>query len=279
MLASGCVHARNACHYCAISHASQLRCGNERYVRKLIDAYKQFGVNSFYEICDDLLGFRSLICRLKAWSIKFPHFTCYARASSANSWNIEELFGLVEPDGHLKFNIGLDSGDDMILRRGINKGSGLNENIKIVRLMKEFGIWAHFSFIFGSPGETKTSCQRTLDFIQWVFDTMGQLIANIEADIWWVNYGAPCDKIFVDYNFACHYATMAGKQITYREWQNDFFAYRDSIVVPWEVQKNWYRWFTNIDINYAEECIAKVRQGAAQNNTNFGRAYGLADRE
>ncbi len=279
VLASGCPHGRNACNYCAIYQVSQMRWADKSYYLNLVEAYKDFGINSFYETCDDLSGFGALVHNLKKYGILFDNLTCYARAFAAtySPRNIESILSLVKSSGHLKFNVGLDSGDDMILREGINKGTGIDDNVNMVKLMARTGIWGHFSFIFGSPGESRESCKRTLEFIEWIFSEMGSLVANIEADIWWVNHGAPCERIFYDYEFARTYSAKTGKYLSRYDWHRSFNVFKDSIVVPWGVQENWYRWFTNIDIEFAEECNARVRQLAKRHGANFGRAYGMSE--
>ncbi|MCH7589878.1 hypothetical protein IIB34_02435 [PVC group bacterium] len=115
----------------------------------------------------------------------------------------------------------MDSGDETILELGIDKsnpsihtGSRLEENRTAIRLIKESGAHLHFSLIFGSPGESNDSCQRSLEFMHWAIDVLGTQLDTVESDIWWVNYGAPCSQVFEEYSYAQELAIKAGKEIS-----------------------------------------------------------------
>ena len=46
------------------------------------------------------------------------------------------------------------------------KKLNLKKVIEMVKITKELGIYVHLTFMFGLPGETKDTIQRTIDFAQ-----------------------------------------------------------------------------------------------------------------
>jgi hypothetical protein len=275
MLASGCAHGRNACSYCSINEVGQLRSGNEKYLIPLVNAYRDFGINSFYDVTDDLTGFPKLIGKLKEANIQFQNLIFYGRAWSATHRPkvYEEILKLVE-GGYAKVNCGLDSGSDRILRAGLNKGHGIKENRDLVLLAKKLGFHVHCSFIFGSPGEDEKSCQETLEFIEWMLGILGRQVTRIESDIFWVWFNSPSGRIFMDYDFARKYAGMSGKGLPFAAWKREFNSYLDNIFLPWEVQLSFLKWFTKIDLDFVRACNAKVRGLAEKHGVYYGVAHG-----
>ena len=167
----------------------------------------------------------------------------------------------------LLINCGMDSGDEEILQRGISKsqssGSRLKENRKAIKNIKAAGKKAHlhFSLIFGSPGETRASCERSLDFLKFAIAELGptEQLDVVEADIWWLNFGAPCATIFENYEEALRLAESVGKTISPTDWYEYFGRYADELSVPWEAEKAWYRFFTYITVEQAQKYNEQVR--------------------
>lgn len=279
MLASGCPHGRDACSYCAINQIGWLRWGKEGYFLPLIDAYENFGINAFYNVTDDFTGFPELIERLRKAGVKFPNLTFYGRAwSAAHKPEIfEEILRLVG-GGFAEVNCGLDSGSDRVLRQGLNKGHGIEENKKFVLLAKELGLQVHCSFIFGSPGEDEQSCRDTLQFIEWMLDILGQQVARIESDVFWVWHGSPSGKIFDSFDFARDYAALAGKDLPFDVWKREFNVYFDAIVLPWEMQLSFLRWFTRIDLEFVQMCNAETRRLAEKCGVKYGISHGANEK-
>ncbi|MFA5872038.1 MAG: B12-binding domain-containing radical SAM protein [Parcubacteria group bacterium] len=275
MLASGCAHGRNACSYCSINEVGQMRWGDADYFLSLIEAYKNFGISTYYNVTDDFTGFPQLIDKLYTAGVKFPNLIFYGRARSAmhRPKIFENILRLVD-GGYAKVNCGLDSGSDLILQQGLNKGHGIRENKELVLLAKKLGLHLHCSFIFGSPGENERSCQETLEFIEWMLGILGKQVARIESDIFWAWHSAPSGRIFTSYEFARGYAAMVGKDLPRVAWRREFNIYQDSISLPWKVQLSFLRWFTRVDVDFVRDCNTNIRRLAEKYGVIYGIAHG-----
>lgn len=80
-------------------------------------------------------------------------------------WKLdEELLKLMKKSGCYQLNLGIESGNEQILRKIIKKPLGLEKVQETVKKIRELGIWAHGFFILGMPGETKQTMEDTINF-------------------------------------------------------------------------------------------------------------------
>ncbi len=175
-------------------------------------------------------------------------------------------------------NLGLDSGDERILEQGIGKavcsGSRLEENRQAVLNAARSGAHLQYSLIFGSPGETRESCERTIDFFEWTRAVLGPQLDEGQASIYWLNHGSPASRVFRDYGFARHLAALAGKDIMPEAWEELFHRHRDTLAVPQSCQKAWYDCFTNISLDQAWDYSHQVIAALAEHEGAVpGRTY------
>lgn len=95
-------------------------------------------------------------------------------------WKLDrELLRLMKQSGCYQINLGIESGNEAVLRKIIRKPLKL-ENVKdIVKEIREIGIWAHGFFILGMPGETKKTMMETIDFaIELNLDSVSFFVAT-----------------------------------------------------------------------------------------------------
>jgi radical SAM superfamily enzyme YgiQ (UPF0313 family) len=128
-------------------------------VEELIDRYGAKEIRFFddtftldksrvFEICD----------KLKERGIRIP-WTCLTTVNSVS----KELLAKMKEAGCWQVLYGLESGDDRMLKL-LKKGNTVARNAFAVKLAKETGLEVRGDFIVGTPGETKESLERTLDF-------------------------------------------------------------------------------------------------------------------
>lgn len=80
-------------------------------------------------------------------------------------WKLdEEMLKLMKKSGCYQINLGIESGNAVVLRRIIKKPFNLEKVREIVKNIHELGIWAHGFFILGMPGETKQTMEDTVNF-------------------------------------------------------------------------------------------------------------------
>lgn len=270
-LAQGCTRTqgREACSYCTIFGVADVRVPEEAYLIKLLEQYEAFGLNNLYNITDSAFEMMPLVKRLQTIGFKTGSLEIYGRALglAEHPKLLDTWLSFV--DERLLINCGMDSGDERMLQQGIVKahrgsGSRLNENRQAILNIKGSGAHLYYSVILGSPGETRESCQKTLDFIGWSLSELGTQLDLVEADIYWLNFGSAASRVFHDFDYAQELSAIAGKSITREQWHHDFAQHANALNVPWSVEQAWYHRFTNIDVETAYEYQAKVRQLTSQ---------------
>ncbi|MEK7181758.1 MAG: hypothetical protein AAB708_01390, partial [Patescibacteria group bacterium] len=270
LLAQGCGRAGmgDVCDYCTIRHVANVVIPDEDYLEKTISTYRDFGINTFFNVTDSSFEMGKLAERMQKLG-PVDALVLYGRAQAISGRPdlLEKWKGVV--NDRLLINCGMDSGSERILQLGINKsgskvGSRLEENRQAVRNIKAAGpkVHLHFSVIFGSPGETHETCEETLQFVSWAIDTLGEQLDVVEGDIFWVNFGAPCSEIFTSYEATQKRAALAGKTISREDWYEHFGRHADELVVPDSAERAWYTFFTDITIEDAWAYNARVTEMA-----------------
>ena len=89
-------------------------------------------------------------------------YTCSCRSNVVD----DELARLLAKMGVVSVGMGLESGDDEILRFLKGKSAGVTENIRAINILKKAKIAVNGSFVIGSPYETREQAMRTYDFIR-----------------------------------------------------------------------------------------------------------------
>lgn len=281
LFAQGCTRTQGSdvCSYCTIAGVADIRIPTRDYLIQTAETYKKFGIDMVFNITDSAFEMTPVVTALQQESIKFNAMTIYGRAQGITKMpqQIDKWLSVV--NDRLLINVGMDSGDDNSLKKGIVKssitpGSRVSENHQAVQRIKESGAHLHYSLIFGSPGETKESCEKSMEFLEWTMQTLGKQLDICETDIYWLNFGSPASKLFESYPHAVYLASLAGKFITPEEWQKHFVGYKNHLFVPMEVEESWYRFFTNIDLNTAQEYNKKCTELMAKHTGSIrGRAF------
>lgn len=268
LFAQGCTRTGEGhiCEYCTIADVGVISLADKAYLKKLIESYKAQGINYVFNVTDSSFGMVGLLDQLEELGAHFSEgMVLYARAYELAQPNAPELIkrwqGLTG-NGGVVFNMGLDSGSERMLQN-VNKaskpGSRLQENWQALRNIKMSNAKAHFSVMFGIPGEDKSTCEETLQFVKDGVDFLGDQVSQAEGDIFWLNFGSPAAKVFTSYAYAKKLAALAGKTISKEDWKRDFYRHRNELSVPESALESWYEHFTNITLAEAKEYRAKVK--------------------
>lgn len=281
LFAQGCTRTRgtDVCSYCTIAGVGDIRIPSEDYLRRTLEAYDRFGIRAIYNTTDSAYEMRPLVQKLQKLGASFDSLQIYGRAQglALQPDLLENWLSLV--DGRLLVNVGMDSGDGRILAQGVvksslGKGSRIEENYEAVRNVQKSGAHLHYSLIFGSPGETTDSCERSIEFLEWSIATLGPQLDLVETDLYWLNFGSPVSEVFTNYEKARQLAAIAGKEISSEEWHQSFGRYSKELVVPQSSEEAWYRHFTNIDIEVAQDYNRRASEIMARHEGSItGRAF------
>lgn len=281
LFAQGCTRTGQAdvCSYCTIAGVADIRMPTTEYLKQVLETYQSFGINYVFNATDSAFEMRHVSSALKNLGAFFPEgLMIYGRAwgLAHHPQLIDEWLSLT--GGRLLVNVGMDSGDERILNRGVIKasqsGSRLDENWQAVRNIAASGAHLHYSLIFGSPGETQKTCEESLEFFEWTRSVLRGQLDQCETDIYWLNHGSPASRVFHDYSYAQQLASLAGKEISRETWGHRFYRHRNTLVVPWECEKAWYDCFTSIAVEEAQRYNAEVSRVMA---THEGAAPGRPD--
>lgn len=281
LFAQGCTRTGQAdvCSYCTIAEVADIRMPTTEYLTQLLETYRSFGINYVFNTTDSLLEMRAVLQQLKNLGAFFSEgLVMYGRAwgLAHHPQLIDEWLSLT--GGRLLINVGMDSGNERVLERGVVKasqsGSRLDENRQAVRNIAASGAHLHYSLIFGSPGETRETCEESLRFFEWTRSMLRDQLDQCETDIYWLNHGSPASRVFHDYGYAQELAFLAGKEISHETWEDRFHRHRDTLIVPWACEEAWYECFTSITLEEAQNCNAYVarvmasHEGAAPGRGN-----------
>ncbi len=153
------------CSFCACpDHQGRYQKVNpDTFLSELKTIQQLSGVESVYFIDDTLnfpvpkfKAFLNLLIR-EQFNIKWHS---YFRCQFAD----EEMVSLMKEAGCTGVYLGIESGNDTILQN-MNKHATVDQFRKGIKLLNQYGILAHGSFIVGFPGETEKTLADTRDFI------------------------------------------------------------------------------------------------------------------
>lgn len=269
LFAQGCTRTGEGhiCKYCTIADVGVISLAEKAHLKRLLAEYEAHGINYVFNVTDSSFGMVHLLDQLEELGAHFSEgMVLYARAYELAQPNAPELIrrwkGLTG-NGRVVFNMGLDSGSERMLQN-VNKaskpGSRLEENWQAIRNIKEAGAYAHMSVMFGIPGEDRSTCEETLQFVKDAVGLLGDQVSQAEGDIFWLNFGSPAAVVFTSYAEAKKLSAQAGKTISKADWERDFYRHRDALSVPKSALEAWYRHFTNITYQDAVLYRAKVKE-------------------
>lgn len=162
MTARGCPHQ---CIFCSSRRAfgNRVRFHSPEYIiAQLDEALNRFGISEFMFYDDTFSlhrGRTEAICNgilEQGWALRYY---IQARADTLD----KELAALLKASGCLAVAIGVESGDDEMLKL-IKKGETKEDIRAAVAACKSAGLPVVTSFIIGLPGDTAESIQATIDF-------------------------------------------------------------------------------------------------------------------
>lgn len=147
------------------------------------------------------------VCRMMIRNDFGFEWFSFFRCSAARD---EEIYDLMRRSGCRAVFLGIESGDDDVLRNMVKSSHGDQYRFGIERL-HERGIATFASFICGFPGETERSVQNTVDFVNRTRPTF------YRAELWFYNHRSPVHREAATYGltgrgYEWEHATMDAHQ-------------------------------------------------------------------
>jgi radical SAM superfamily enzyme YgiQ (UPF0313 family) len=282
LFAQGCTRTRGSdvCSYCTIAGVADVRIPSREMVSRSIETYKDFGIDTMFNVTDSSYEMHKVVKMLQELNASWKAMTIYGRSQGiARNPHLLDDWQKIATE-RLLINVGMDSGSDDMLLKGVVKssvegcGSRLEENCEAVRCIQKSGAHLHYSLIFGSPGESKETCESSIRFLEWTIEVLGDQLDICETDIYWLNFGSPASRVFHDYSYAKRLAALANKSISQNDWRREFACYANTLVVPMCVEESWYRHFTKIDLNLAQDYNQRATEIMAKHTGSIrGRAF------
>lgn len=155
----------NRCTYCSSVHfwGTLVRFRSpENIISEIEHLIKTYGTKQIAILDDTFTASRSRVekfCDLileKNIKIKW---WCYARVNTID----HELIKKMKKSGCFALNLGIESGDEQVLK-SINKNIDLNQVRNVIQAAKKEDLLVHTSFMIGLPGDTCETIIKTIDF-------------------------------------------------------------------------------------------------------------------
>jgi radical SAM superfamily enzyme YgiQ (UPF0313 family) len=156
---------KNTCSFCAHNRGKQVRPIAD--IRAELVANAHLGItryrpvdSNFTDGPPDARRFPHEVCELMIELDLGLAWSCYARADDLTP----ELAGLMRRAGCFSVFLGVESGDDHLLRR-MRKGFTAADALRGIATARAAGLRVHVNLVVGFPGETRASFERTLELV------------------------------------------------------------------------------------------------------------------
>jgi len=270
--ARGCHRHRNPCLYCGIVNLRPRFSSPLRFWDEVRHAKNTVNANIFYEACDSLsshLWWVEKVVNEKPADLDDAKFFVYSEAIHVN----DELVDLYKRLGVILVNMGLDSGDDEMLRKLKGRSDSVSQNKKAVELLNGNDISVYASFVLGAPGETSTSLNRTAEFAESLIEK--KQLAAIEVQPLYPLFNARAGKWLRNPEEAKKGANELGYEIKNceklekmaRKWSKNVDP------APDKISKDWVDIFCDVGFSELQKTVSRIKKCAHDNHVPWGQAW------
>lgn len=247
---------KNRCLYCDIYDLKMRHISPERVWKEIMEMKDKYGVNFIYEVGDSFTSFayprnKSFIEELvkKKPDNLNPEWFVYAKANELMNDRVIELLKKLNV---IRMNIGLESGDDEMLK-SLHKGVTADTSKGAAEKLAKAGMQMYISYILGAPGETYESLERTLKFNEEILD-LGNVVC-VDPSVLLPLPGSEAWNILMNRECGKKYR---GKDVL----DTDMLA------------KDWVKKFCKVDYSTIQEVTEEIRKATKEHGANVG-AFGV----
>jgi anaerobic magnesium-protoporphyrin IX monomethyl ester cyclase len=261
----GCARKERPCTFCGIADLT-IRASSPKMFWRDVRAAYEIGANRLYEAGDSVSSVPKYLERLlreKPSDLRWNAMV-YTSARETSRKLIELYKGL----GVFRANMGLESGDEVVLRRLKGTGDSSAQNVKAVKLLKEAGIPVYSSFVLGGPGETAESLENTVKFVRWLLDN--QLIDGVGAHPLFPELNAVTGHLLLHAEEAISYANREGfklRNVDLLRWMSDRWGNHEN-PDPLTISEDWAEIFCSVPFATLQETARRI--------TDYAETLGMA---
>jgi len=161
----GCPNLCTFCQWPQVMHGRRYRyCSPERVVEEMVEDFDRYPIKEIFFEDDTLTTYRPRlreICELILKQKRRMPWSCNSRVD----WADLDLMKLMKESGCRMLLIGPESGDQQILDN-VKKGIRVEQTREFVETARKAKLNTHSCWVIGLPGETKTSMNKTLEFVK-----------------------------------------------------------------------------------------------------------------
>jgi len=155
------------CTFCSVSNINghMVRCRTpEKVLDEMELLYKEYGIREFHMVDNNAITDKSRFVEFCQGIIDRKLRISWACPHGIRTETIdEELAKLMKKSGCYYVSMGIESGDNDVLRK-IKKAASLEKLQEKISVLNKAGIKVYGFFIIGFPGETREQMQRTYEY-------------------------------------------------------------------------------------------------------------------
>jgi radical SAM superfamily enzyme YgiQ (UPF0313 family) len=208
----GCIKAVTSgrCAYCSIPGDKIQLVSPDRFWRQIIALRERYGIEYFFETGDDFVvgTYPERLLRAKPSGLRV-RFRVYTQPSSVTPATLKTLANLGVSD----IFIGTENVDPSILEKS-GKPYDTKRIPSMMRLLGDFGIRPHLTFLFGLPGETLQSASLNASYALSIATEYRHLIKRLLFSLAVPIVGSAWyDRLRADPNVTRHYELLTGRAL------------------------------------------------------------------
>lgn len=271
--ARGCSRFLDRCGFCGISDLTMRTSSPEMFWKDVLAGMKDVDANVFYEACDSFSSQRKWLKNLaarKPSEAENARFFAYTQAREVVEH--PEIVKYYKAIGVFVANMGLESGDDTMLKRLKGPRDSVETNRKAVAMLRESGILANASFVIGGPGETNVSLANTVDFARWLIDE--RAVVSVELTPVYPGTNSRYGSYLVNKDLRRRAAERLGFRIKHENMLDAMKAGIEESDNPdsAEMTRLFNRCFSEVPLPRLREAMEDVRDYAKRAGVIFGSA-------
>lgn len=266
----GCARVKDPCCYCGIADLT-IRASSPKIFWQDVMAAREIGANRLFEAGDSVSSVPHYLEQLVAAKPAGLDWGAFVYTSARET--TPTLVELYKRLGVFRANMGLDSGDDTMLKRLKGSRDSLEQNRNAVKLLSDAGVRVYASFVLGGPGETRESLENTVQFAKWLIDN--QLVDGTEAQPLFPELNARSGRLLLNPDYAQKQAEKDGWRVKNTELLSEmpqkWVGHENPD--PIEISQDWAAIFSDVSYEELLDVAAGIRDYSKRKGVLTGSSW------